>query len=518
MKDISERNYISRREFLKLAASFTIFGTRTPKFIEGVDRLISVPNRKNIIIILFDAMSAQHMSLYGYPRQTTPNIDRFAERATVYHKHYAGGNFTTPGTASLFTGTYPWFHRALHMHGTILEEHTQKNLFNLLPPEIYKIAYTHNLLSYSLMQQFKDAIDHLKKPRELALFDPQYSDRIFPSDYNISYTSEAVALRSGEIRTNPTSLLVTLLYRIYRLVNKRSLTNELGFLFPKGIPNLNDIYFILEDCIDWTIDTIKNLPQPFLLFFHPLPPHEPYFTRREFIDRFKDDYKPLLKPDHIFSDGYDEEHLSKERREYDEYLVYADEEFGRLYEFMEKNDVFENSFVIFTSDHGEMFERGIRGHVTRTLYEPIIRVPLIISKPGQKKREDVYKPTSCVDLLPTLLHIYDQPIPDWCEGEIIPTINTSPIKSDREIYSIEAKSNPKFAPLKKATVALIKDDFKLIKYMGYNSQGISYECFNLKEDPDELHNLCSSNNMIAAELIEIMEKKLAQVNQPFEKL
>ncbi len=62
------------------------------------------------------------------------------------------------------------------------------------------------------MQQFKDAIDHLKKPRELALFDPQYSDRIFPSDYNISYTSEAVALRSGEIRTNPTSLLITLLY------------------------------------------------------------------------------------------------------------------------------------------------------------------------------------------------------------------------------------------------------------------------------------------------------------------
>ena len=63
----------------------------------------------------------------------------------------------------------------------------------------------------------------------------------------------------------------------------------------------------------------------------------------------------------------------------------------------------DDTYVIVTSDHGEMFERGIRGHVTPTLYEPVIRVPLLIAKPGQREREDVYAPTSCVDLLPTLL-------------------------------------------------------------------------------------------------------------------
>ena len=63
---------------------------------------------QNIIIIVFDAFSAYHISLYGYQRETAPNISRLAERAIVYHNHYAGGNYTTPGTASLLTGAQPW--------------------------------------------------------------------------------------------------------------------------------------------------------------------------------------------------------------------------------------------------------------------------------------------------------------------------------------------------------------------------------------------------------------------------
>ncbi len=65
-----------------------------------------------MVVIVFDAFSAYNISLYGYQRETTPNIARWAERAVVYHNHNAGGNFTIPGTASLLTGTYPWTHRA----------------------------------------------------------------------------------------------------------------------------------------------------------------------------------------------------------------------------------------------------------------------------------------------------------------------------------------------------------------------------------------------------------------------
>lgn len=72
------------------------------------------------------------MSLYGYPRQTTPNIEKAVdEGATVFHRHYAGGSWTPSGTASLMTGTYPWTHRALHAFSTARNKFKHQNLFCL---------------------------------------------------------------------------------------------------------------------------------------------------------------------------------------------------------------------------------------------------------------------------------------------------------------------------------------------------------------------------------------------------
>ncbi len=76
--------------------------------------------------------------------------------------------------------------------------------------------------------------------------------------------------------------------------------------------------------------------------------------------------------------------------------------------------------MIFSSDHGEMFERGTHGHSTPLLYEPVIRVPLLISSPGQLERKDIHTLTSNVDILPTLAHISGLPVPDWAEGEVLP--------------------------------------------------------------------------------------------------
>jgi arylsulfatase A-like enzyme len=503
---------MDRREFLKFSTVFALMGTRASQLMGNIDKLVTGQKHPNVIILLFDTLSAQHMSLYEYPRNTTPNIDRFAKKATVYHNHYTAGNFTTPATASILTGTYPWFHRALHLFGSILETQTNKNIFRLIPTDIYKIAYTHNLLAYSLLNQLSDSIDQLKKPRDLALFDPQYSDQIFPSDYNVSLLSESTILR-GEESLNPTSPLLSLIHLIRITSQKRKITSEIGSLFPRGIPKVDDMFFILEDLVDWIMDEINKLPKPFLMYLHPLPPHGPYKTRRDFKDIFEDDYEPILKPEHFFSQGFGDEHLNNLRREYDEYLAYADNQFGRLYRFMEDNGILDTSYVIFTSDHGELFERGIHGHLSQTLFEPIIRVPLIISKPRQDKHEDVYNPTSSVDILPTLMHLYNQPIPEWCEGDVLPNFSAVPLQVDRDIYTVEAKSNPKYGSLKKASIALRKGEYKLVRYMGYPGYHNEFECFNIKQDPDELNNIFSLENKAVGELKEIMDLKLSDVNR-----
>ena len=98
----------------------------------GPKRLAQGNELPNVIIILFDALSAINLSVYGYPRATSPNLERFAARANVYHAHHSAGNFTTPSTASLFTGTYPWTHRAFSLNSLISAPVTPYNVFRLL--------------------------------------------------------------------------------------------------------------------------------------------------------------------------------------------------------------------------------------------------------------------------------------------------------------------------------------------------------------------------------------------------
>lgn len=505
---------ITRRDFLKLVSLLPFLTTGWPSSLQSANRLLQGKPSPNILILVFDALSAHNVSLYGYRRETTPNLARFAEKATVYHNHQAGGSFTSAGTASLLTGTYPWTHRAIHLHGTIDESRVSNNIFNQFAAQGYTtLGYSHNLLVTSLFYQFREDLDIFKKTRELCLVDDQFGDRLFPNDLNTAFWSEWLVLRGED--SYPGSLFLSFFHRLLRFARKREINKELGELFPKGVPALHNLFFILEDAVDWIKSQVNNLPQPYLAYFHFLPPHEPYTTRRDFVDIFKDGWKPEPKPARFFSDGRSDDFLNKNRREYDEYIAYADAEFGRLYDFMVQNGVLDNTCLIVTSDHGELFERGIRGHVTRTLYSPVTRVPLLISQPGQTRREDVYSPTSCVDILPTLLHLTGQNIPDWCEGSILPPFADSAESNQRSVYSVEAKSNPKQAPLSRATLSIIKDEFKLVRYLGYGAHANDFELFNLANDPDEVEDLLTVKKSIAGELQNELDKKLSEVNQPF---
>jgi len=471
-------------------------------------------SKPNVLILVFDALSAMNMSLYGYRRETTPNLARFAERATVYHRHYAAGNHTSPGVASLLTGTYPWSHRALHLHGTVDERYRDRNLFSeMAQAGYYTFGYSHNLLVMSLMHQFRRDMDLLKRTRELCLFDDQSADRLFFDDYNAAFWSEWMLLREG--KSPPGSLLFSLFDRARRYLHRRQLEAVYGDRFPRGIPHLHSLFYVLEDTVDWLGDELSRAPEPFFGYVHVLPPHEPYFTRRDFVDRFADGWAPAPKEPGPFSQGHSDAFLDRQRREYDEYLGYADAEFGRLLGRLERAGALDDTYVVVTSDHGELFERGIRGHVTPALWEPVIRVPLLIARPGQEERRDVQTPTSAVDLLATFVQAAGGAVPDWSEGRILPTFDGGEMDGDRTIFSVEAKNNPKRMPLTEAGVTLIKDQHKLTRCFGYGGHRDRYELYDLDGDPEELENVYSPDGSLAVGLRDELEQKLAAANRPF---
>lgn len=504
---------ISRREFLKLLPAVPLFKVTWPYLVTEAAKYQQDPNSPNILFLIFDTFSAKHISMYGYQRETTPHLAALAERATIFHSHRAAANFTSPGTSSILTGTYPWTHRAFHLHGLVNEAYADKNIFSLLPDHYHKAAYTHNLLVFSLLHQFRSHVDDLHKTRELCLSDTQFADRLFFNDYSPAFWGEWLALRGGA--TPPSSLFLSMVDRGRRFLNKRQIEAEFAADYPRGIPNLHSLYFRLEDAIDWIGEQAAGLPRPYFGYFHLLPPHEPYTTHRDYIDIFADGWQPVEKEKGFAGEGMPQAKLNKERRAYDEYIAFVDAEIGRLFAKMEADGVLDNTYVVLTSDHGELFERGIRGHVTRALYDPLLHVPLMIVKPGQQKREDVFSHTSAVDLLPTFLHVTGQPVPEWAEGQILPTFTDAAPDGQRPIFALEAKSNAKQGPLTKATATMVKDDYKLIYYFGYRPGEELYELFDLKNDPEELTNLVGVKTAVFADMQTELKRKIESVNEPF---
>ena len=112
------------------------------------------------------------------------------------------------------------------------------------------------------------------------------------------------------------------------------------------------------------------------------------------------------------------------------------------------------------------------------------------------------------------MQITGQPVPDWCEGAVLPTFGGAEAPAERFVYSVEAKSNPKYAALTEATVAMYQDDMKLIRYFGYTDED-RYELYNLADDPEELNNLYESEKGLANDLTTALKDKIFAENAPY---
>ena len=509
------KNQLSRRDFLKALGISSLALSGLAKSIPasfGNDQ--ANLKHPNILVLVFDALSAADMSLYGFPRPTTPNLDRAAGQATVYHRHYAAGNFTTPGTASLLTGVYPWTHRAINLQGQTTETFADQNIFSLMPKEYHRFAYTHNTLAYILLDQFRHHIDELLKVSDLALYSDLLVDKLPLADFSTALEAELLLLKN-DFSIN-SSLFLSKLDESLRLRQSVRLNQAYHLEFPRGLPNCRTgeqpgaLCFTLEATIDWLQKKIKEQAQPFFGYTHVLPPHAPYNPRKEFISRFNGGWEPPVKTAHFFGETNRAKNLSRQRRQYDETIAYVDSELGRFLNFLDQNQFLQNTCLVITSDHGEMLERGISGHNNPVLFEPIIHIPLIIFYPGQIKYQDIYSPTSAVDVLPTLLQIAGANTPARLEGKTLPGYLTNESPQARNIFSVEAKSSPKQGPLKKATFALLQEPYKLIYYTGYPGYDEVYELYDLHEDPEEMNNLYSPASAIAKDLQEQLKARLVQ--------
>ena len=499
---------LTRRDFLKLGSALSgaaALAHLAPGELSARAESGAAPS---ILVFVFDAMSARNLSLYGYHRQTTPNFIRFAQRATVFNQHYSAANFTTPGTASLLTGLYPWTHRAINQSGLIARTLAGQNIFRALGGKYYRLAFSQNMWANYFFGQFRGEIEETLSPAAFSLVEHIIGDKL-PGDFGLTHrVLDEFLLQGGQA---PPALVFGL---AERLLLRRAYARTASQDYERGLPHTGyyPIFFRLSDIFDGMMATVDRLVAPSFAYLHDWAPHAPYRPSMRFDQHFADGWRPKTKPDHILGDHSLPQHMNVRRQNYDEYVANVDYEFGRLLDFLSAKGILDTSYVVVTSDHGEMFERGVEGHSTPLLYEPVVRVPLLISAPGQQTRRDVNIPTSSIDLLPTLAHLAGREVPAWCEGQLLPGLGGAE-EAQQSVYMMDAQTDPAYLPLRRATVALRKENYKLIYYMGFEQYGRQdhFELYDIASDPEELKDLYSVSSPTAQDLRrEVLERVQAE--------
>jgi hypothetical protein len=391
----------------------------------------------------------------------------------------------------------------------------QNNFFRLLDPIYNQAAFAENTFVDMLLFQFQEYLDQHEPVDRFSLVGHTFYDKLTRRDAIFGMKSMDQFLFKREEAHG--SLALSILNDLSNQINMQLIGSRLKSVYPDGLPRLanTDVYFALSDVIDGVMKLLDALPTPSLSYLHMMPPHAPYMPAEPFAGSFDDGWVPPTKPKHRLAPGVSEERLNSLRNSYDEYVANLDAEFGRLLDHLEQTGMLDTSYLIFSSDHGEIFERGAAGHSTPLIFEPLIRVPLIISAPGQRQRQDVHTLTSNVDIMPSLLNIAGIPIPDLCEGQSLPGLGGD-TSASRDVFVVEAKANPAYEPLHKTTVALIRDQYKLSHYLGYKSYKDVYEFYDLANDPEELQNLYP-DHPAARELQAELDMQLALVNRRYSK-
>lgn len=505
----------SRRDFLKLAALSPLAYSVLPALAHGQSAAGPAGERPNVIVLEFDACSALNLSLYGYPRNTTPNLERFARRATVYHAHHSAGMFTTPGAGSLLTGLLPWTHRALQLGASIADAHRSHQAFAAFRSTHTTVAYAQNeFVDVFLNDAGQDLDVHIDSTRFIQTRRLLSGLPLLRNDRLVAYRGldagifQAFAGRDSSIFLGP-------LNRILRLNERVRADRRFAAEYPLGLPDAGQGIFRLEDLVDGAIGILSRLPEPSFTFLHFFPPHGFYKPSAPFASAFDDGWVPIPKPVHPLSDGtWSVAGMAQARRLYDQYMASWDSEMTRLFDFMTSAGLFERSYVVLTADHGEMFERGEVGHEKPLMVNPLLRIPLIVWSPGQLQRRDVHTETSNIDVLPTLAHLVGNVVPSWSEGKLLPQLGGQE-EHDRGVLSMDAQQNGATAPIRRMSLSLTKNGQRLSYYV-YPDRWSGLEFYDLREDPEEMNNLYGAAPLEARRMEEELKELLAAANAPFE--
>jgi hypothetical protein len=323
-----------------------------------------IPEKKQIILISVDTLRGDHLSSYGYSRDTSPHLSQLVKDSAYFTNAYANGCWTMPSHMSLLTGTFP-------------SRHGVNTYWEPNPKEKYpKLTDKIKTIAEILKTRHINTLKFVLLPTELGFgrgfdkdnrYDPFFADHVLNN-----VLKEIENYKEKDFFLFIHTWMVHAPYSNCNFLEKRKVTVE-----------------------NW--DYINN--------FRKLSPAK---------DRLTTDFQEFLQRNHLFNR---DDCVTL----YDSGIHHIDQYIGKIIEKTKQLGIYEELMFIVVSDHGEHFDEHYPNKFYsfhgKDFFEEFIKVPIIIKYPFKYNTGSFAYPVSLVDVLPTILDFYEFETPAFVQGD-----------------------------------------------------------------------------------------------------
>lgn len=360
-----------------------------------------------IVVLTFDGLSAEHMSLYGYSRKTTTFLDEFAKTCTVFDNIRAVEQGTTSNLITFILGKRPKTWRTRLKAGFLHEQDKEENLLRVLETlgysirairgsETYKGFFNYHCPEILPGLRFQRNPNQLKGPWRFPLgalsmmqrmLDP--ASRIWISSIKYLHDSMWGRVRRGTWKV-------------------------------AGRPVPIDSPAVLRERMDQDLllpfleQELRYTREPVFLWIHEYIPHPPFNPPPPYFGRYlrsQENYYRLIEEANRNPDNY--EVSKKLRARYDEYILYMDAGIAEVVKIIKGLKLLNQWILLISADHGAQSHN----YFPNSSEEEAYHIPLIICAPGQAEGRRIQAAGGTLDFAPTILELIGVTPPAWMEGK-----------------------------------------------------------------------------------------------------